>query len=422
MMDICRVVTGNTKVLISIAFLLVTCHLPPVTTDAAQVEYHEGLPIVHLTGSPYELGRQHGEALREEVRRSIGQVLRYFRSYLKIPLVRSMAANWWLDTAWAKAASFIPLDYVEELKGLSDGSGVPLRELYRLHAIPDRTYSCSNFAAWGRATAGGGLIHVRNLDWNIGAGIQQFAAIFVVQPTGKHAFVNVGWAGFVGVLTGMNDATISIGQIGADTVDATFRGEPMVFLMRRVLEEADDLEEAASLIVKARRTVGVNYVVADAKAKGAIALETTHQHARVFRADDVAEHAIPYARPIRDAVFRADTAIDPTIRDRQLASEGDPARAGLEEPGGSAYSIRYLGQAAGILAHYGTLDATTAQDIARNVAPSSNIQSVVFAWPALWVANAQGTQPAAQRHYHQLDVRRLLERAKQSVRKAISSG
>lgn len=385
------------------------CLVLGASTQAAQVEVIDGLPVVQLSGTPYEIGVQHGELLREEVRASVGRVLGYFRRYLKIPLVRSMAANWWLDTAWAKATPFIPPDYLEELKGLSDGSGVPLRELYRLHAIPDRTYSCSNFAAWGRATAGGQLIHVRNLDWNIDAGIQQFAAIFVVQPTGKHAFVNVGWAGFIGVLTGINDATISIGQIGAETVDATFRGEPMVFLMRRVLEEADDLEEAASLIVKARRTVGVNYVVADANAKGAVALETTHQHARVFHADDAAEHGIPYARPISDAVFRADTAIDPKIRDRQLASEGDPARAGLEEPGGSAYSIRYLGQAAGILAHYGTLDATTAQEIARNVAPSSNIQSAVFAWPDLWVANAQGTQPAAQRHYHQLDVRRLLK-------------
>lgn len=37
---------------------------------------------------------------------------------------------------------------------------------------------------------------------------------------------------------------ISVAQIGAKTVDKTLRGIPMPFLLRRVLEEASDLEEA----------------------------------------------------------------------------------------------------------------------------------------------------------------------------------
>ena len=47
--------------------------------------------------------------------------------------------------------------------------------------------------------------------------------------------------------------------------------------------------------------------------------------------------------------------------------------------------------------------------IARSVAPTSNVQSVVFAWPDLWVANAQGTTPAAQTPYHHLSATRLLQ-------------
>lgn len=379
-----------------------------VALEAAAGEQGGGLTVVHLSGNPYELGRQHGEALREEVQASVRRVLGYFRRYLKIPWLRALAVNWWLDQAWRQSRPFIPRDYLDELRGLSDGSGVPLQELYRLHAIPDRTYSCSNLAAWGRATAEGRLIHVRNLDWTIEAGVQRFPVVFVVRPTGKRAFVNIAWAGFIGVLTGVNDAQVSIGQIGAETVDAAFRGEPMTFLMRRVLEEAEDLEGAARTIRETHRTVGVNYVVADAKAKRALVLETTRRHMQVFEADDLAEHRVSYARPMVDAVFRADTAMDPTIRERQLASHGDPRRPGLEEPGGSAYEIRYLGQAAGLQAHFGGLDAASAQEIARAVAPSSNIQSVVFAWPEAWVANAEGMTPAAQTTYHHLDLAELL--------------
>jgi hypothetical protein len=183
----------------------------------------------------------------------------------------------------------------------------------------------------------------------------------------------------------------------------------MVFLMRRVLEEADDLEDAAALIAGAQRTVGVNYVVADASARRAVAIETTRRHVRVFQADDPAEREVAYARPMMDVVFRADTAMDPAIRDRQLASHGDPRRPGLEDPAGSsAYDTRYLGQAEGLSTSFGGLEGGRAQGIARAVAPGSNVQSVIFAWPDLWVANAHGTTPAVQTTYHRLNAQQLL--------------
>ena len=389
--------------------LLVACCLSlDLGAEAARVEEIDGLRVVRLSGTPYELGRQHGEALRDEVRAAVGQVLGYFRSYLKVPIVRSLAVNWWLDSAWDQARPFIPQAYQEELRGLADGSGVPLRELRRLHAIPERTY-CSNFAAWGGATSDGRLIHVRNLDWNIGAGIQRFPVVFVVRPATGHAFVNIGWAGFIGVLTGVNDAELSIGQIGAETKAITLRGEPMALLMRRVLEEADDVDEAAAIIRDAHRTVGVNYVIAQAKATRAVALETNAKSARLFEANDPAERSVPYARPMEQCVFRADAAIDPEIRERQTASDGDPRRPGLEMPGGSAYEVRYLGVADGLRKHYGRLDAARAQEIAKSIAPDSNIQSVIFAWPDLWIANAQGRTPAAQTTYHQLNAAALLQ-------------
>ena len=100
--------------------------------------------------------------------------------------------------------------------------------------------------------------------------------------------------------------------------------------------------------------------------------------------------------------------MDPAIRNRQIASGGDPRRPGLEDPSGSAYEVRYLGQAAGLHAQFGALDAEGARTIAQAVAPDSNIQSVVFAWPEAWIANAHGMIPAARTAYRHLDVAALL--------------
>jgi hypothetical protein len=148
--------------------------------------------------------------------------------------------------------------------------------------------------------------------------------------------------------------------------------------------------------------------VGDAKARQGLAIETTRRRACVFGADDPAEREVAYARPMADAVFRADTAMDPAIRDQQIASRGDPRRPGLEPPGGSAYTTRYLGQAAGLQANFGELDVERARDIARAVAPDSNVQSAIMAWPELWVANADGDTPAAQTAYHAYDLEELL--------------
>ena len=324
--------------------------------------------------------------------------------------MRNLAVNWWIDHSWRQAWPYIPTDYVEELQGLSDGSGVPLKEIWRMHAIPDRTYTCANFAAWGRATAGGRLIHMRNLDWTINAGIQRYPAVFVVRPAGKCAFINVGWAGFIGGLSGVSERGISIGQVGADTADASFAGIPMVFLMRRVLEQAATLDEAAYIIDRSPRTVGVNYVVADAREPRGLAIETTRHFAQIFSADDPREHRVTYARPVCDAVLRADTAVDTVIRDEQYASGGNPKQDGAEAPTGSAYEVRYVGQASRLQAAAGTLDVEGAKGIARAVAPASNVQSVIFAWPEVWVANADGATPAAQTAYYPLNAEELFNR------------
>ena len=152
-------------------FLCALVLSPPSAPAAPRVEQRDGLTIAYLEGSPYELGQQHGELLREAVREQISRTLQYIRSYLKIPVLRIWLGNWWLDRPWMVTRRFVPADYLEELRGLADGSGVPLRELWRFHALPDRTYACANLAAWGRATADGRLIHTRNLDWNIDIGM-----------------------------------------------------------------------------------------------------------------------------------------------------------------------------------------------------------------------------------------------------------
>jgi hypothetical protein len=68
-------------------------------------------------------------------------------------------------------------------------------------------------------------------------------------------------------------------------------------------------------------------------------------------------------------------------------------------PAGSAYEIRYKKHGELVKKYYGQIDPEIAKTIAREIAPRSNIQSVVYAFPDFWVANAKDDVPAAQTEY-----------------------
>jgi isopenicillin-N N-acyltransferase-like protein len=377
------------------------------TVPPGRLSFIEDLPVLYLEGSPYEIGYQHGSLMRQQVRASVRNAMAFADRQLGIPGLGRWIVRRKLDQAWKQMEPFVPPRYLEELKGLADGAGIPLVTLKRVHAIPDLTsVACASFAVSGSATLKGEMIHIRNLDWAIHSGIQDYAAILVVRPVGLKPFVNIGWLGFIGVITGINDRGISVAQIGAESADADLAGIPMPFLQRKVLEEADNLHEAVEIVRRADRTVGYNYLFADAQAKQAVALETTHSHCAVFWMGSEPEG--PYVESVADAIFRSDFALDEQVRQRQWAARGQPDRAGLESPvGSSAYDIRYRGQAALLRRFHGAVDPEVAMAIARAIAPNSNIQSVVFAYPRLWVANAQGNRPAASQRYREIDLRTL---------------
>ncbi len=366
------------------------------TVPSGELRWAGNLPVLHLRGTPYEMGYQHGILLRREVRASVKNILSYADRQLRVPALGRMIARKKLDRAWSRMKPHVPERYLEEMQGLADGAGIPLRLIQEVHALPDLTsVACASSVAGGAATVDGRLIQIRNLDWAIQSDVQRYAALIVEEPAGRKPFVNIGWLGFVGVLSGINRDGLSVAQIGAESVDTNLRGVPMPFLLRRVLEEAGNLKEAAKIIETGPRTMGYNYLFADAKAKDAVALETTRQNFVSF--------------PMQgDRLLRSDLALDPLIRDLQLACQGDPYRIGPESPqGSSAYEVRYRGQSALLERFHGRIDPEVAMAVARAVAPPTNIQSVVYAYPQIWVATARGRQPAAEGVYQQVDLDRL---------------
>ena len=357
------------------------------TVASGELRWVGDMPVLRLSGSPYDMGYQHGTLLRREVRASVDNIMAFADQQLGVPGLGRVMARRKLDRAWKQMKPHVPDRILEEMQGLADGAGIPLRALQRVHALPDLTSTtCASSVVAGPATGDGRLIQIRNLDWAIQSNVQRYAALMVYEPKGKRPFVSIGWLGFIGVLSGINRSGISVAQIGAETRDTNLRGVPMPFLLRRVLEESDDLKQAVQIIEQGPRTVGYNYLFADAKARSAVALETTRQHSAVFWMGQ------------ENRLVRSDYPLDPVVRG--LQTEESPEKT-------NAYRVRYRGQQILLERFNGKINPEVAMAIARAIAPSSNIQSVVYAYPQIWVASAVRRRPAAQGSYQQVELEEL---------------
>ncbi|MGD9498012.1 MAG: C45 family autoproteolytic acyltransferase/hydrolase [Armatimonadota bacterium] len=244
--------------------------------------------LLHLWGDPYQMGYAHGALCREQVRGFYERLLGAAEQF-----GASMAL---IDAAWAQMRPHVPERYLDEMRGLADGAGIDVQMVERAHAVPDLSeFHCTFFAAWGDATADGHLHQIRALDYEMNAGIQDQPALFVCEPEGHNAFVNIGWLGFIGCVSGMSAQHIALSEIGdhfGDEVE-TLAGIPMPFLMRRVLEEASSLDEALAIFEGAPRTSSFLYCIGDAEIPDARSLRTSHEFCEVWAPDDYGELALP---------------------------------------------------------------------------------------------------------------------------------
>ena len=379
------------------------------------LETVEGLPVIHLKGSAYEMGYQQGALAREHVAASVGSFQRLLQMVHDDTGVPAFVFNLLLDGLYRRSASYIPPYQIRELEGLADASGVDIRILRRMHVMSElEQRNCSSFAVFGKATEGGKLYHGHNMDWDMSIGLQDQAALFLYEPDNGIPFAAFGYFGMVGHSSGMNMNGVSIGVIGAVTKDSRYVGIPFMSLLRDVLQNAHGLDEASAILASAHRTVGYNYVFSCADTPSAKAYETSaHQYAAF--SDNDPKETVEYAIRIESAVFRADEAMDPTVRRSQRCARGYPNMP----YGCNSYDHRYKGMATRIQQNYGRIDAQTALSILKSVAmDGTNLHSVLCNTTdrEMWVARARGMEDACKQHYIHIDLKQQFLRPDQRAR------
>ncbi len=128
------------------------------------------LPLIHVSGTPYQIGCQIGESCRDQVRRSLENVRALmYRAYDQLQL------NW--DGARNQARKYLPFalerypQYVEEMRGIADGAGCELDDLMVLNALEAVTSDalhltkCTSIAVSPERSENGHVLLAHNEDW-----------------------------------------------------------------------------------------------------------------------------------------------------------------------------------------------------------------------------------------------------------------
>lgn len=346
-----------------------------------ELRWVDGHRVALLKGTPEEVGKAHGELLRDESLACIDSVLYAFGTAQTISSGRWFRED--LATAYTRLKPHIPERHLAETRALANALQLDPALVEAVNVFPEM-FHCSGFALFGKATRDGKLYHGRVLDYMTEIGLQDAATTFVVSVDGQIPFANVGYAGFIGSVSGMNVESISLGEMGGKG-EGHWDGVPMATLMRRALEECHTLDDVMTLWRDSPRTCEYYYVFADGKTNRAVGVAAVPE-------------SVEFIQP-----GQSHDRLGEGIADAVVLSAGNRLQTLRER----------------VQEKYGQFDVDLGQWLmSRPVAMTSNLHNVLFV-PAdgvLYVANADHAHCAAERPYIRVDVKKLVDEMSESAR------
>ena len=248
-----------------------------------------GLFELYVEGDPFERGVINGKLTKELVVRQeehFGEQIfkmvpsKFNRGFLK-DLIGFFNRN--LDKNVAE-------EYKDEIYGISFSAsekfqylGTNYQRLLNYHAAHDIGHAiqnlalvgCTSFGTWDARSADSTMIIGRNFDFYVGDKFSEDKIVAFFNPTQGHKFMTVTWGGFIGAVSGMNDAGMSV-TINAAKSDYPFASAtPVSIVTREILQYAKNIKEAIAIAKSRKMFVSESFLVASAADNKAVIIEKT---------------------------------------------------------------------------------------------------------------------------------------------------
>jgi len=282
--------------------------------DGGWLEEKNGIKILHLNGSYYEMGYQHGFLLKDDIHA-------VFNAFCNWATDKEFSYENLLEK-WNIMKPILPQCYIDEMSGVADASGLSLENISVLNVGFYLIINCGSFAAWGSATTDEKLLQVRSHDLSITIKdpdtetyLVETQVLIVRESVGSYSSVSPSEPGMVSVSDGFNEKEIAVGMLSSWSNDETVKGIGVGFRVRMVLDFAASIYDAIDILVS-NKTLGYNFIVSDGKIPIGFAVEATANLSYAGTWDTLSESTPPFWK-IENVVRRANLFINKTTADTQ---------------------------------------------------------------------------------------------------------
>jgi len=249
--------------------------------------------VLHLKGTSFERGLQHGTLMRYRVRDTIN----FYRMLPEALAAKTAPPGSWKYRAVSKlkrklACRFIKgrdSDALEEMRGLAVGLGMKPEHLAEVLVLGD-VFQSFGVSAESRRRPGpvlpglgctsavretpGSLLFARNFDfWGAGYWDENPAILFHHPDKGK-AFCSITTAGLpTSGVTAINEDGLAVAVHQHGSLDSNPKGTPIMDIAHSIVRTAGTVEEAVDVTSRFRATGGWTIVIAGGLTHKAVALE-----------------------------------------------------------------------------------------------------------------------------------------------------
>lgn len=256
---------------------------------------------VELSGTPYEMGLQHGTACGEAVCAAIENVVygRQIDGSHRERVVRQMERN--VERVFPEA--------LEEMQGIADGAGLKRDDILAYASCMEvgRTaIGCTNVAL---RTAEHDVVHYKSND--VGRDSIGTYVFWDIRPDKGHPFICVSGPGAPWMGPGVNDTGLTFGGSSIMNSDQDWEnGIPTNLLQRYLLQYCADVEEGIALCKSTPvMNHGMNIMLTD-PGGNAVVVERSATRMAVRRMED-------------DSIWCANHYVTPEMRDVDSRTNAD---------------------------------------------------------------------------------------------------
>ncbi len=255
-----------------------------------------GLYELYVEGEPFEMGVINGKLTKELVVRQeehfSEQIYKMVPSEFNRGFLKDFIGffNRNLDKNIAK-------EYLDEIYGVSFSAsdkfqylGTNYERLLNYHAAHDIGHAlqnlalvgCTSFGTWDARSADSTMIIGRNFDFYVGDKFSEDKIVAFINPAKGHKFMTVTWGGFIGAISGMNDAGLSVTINAAKSDYPLASATPVSIVTREILQYAGNISEAIAIAKSRKMFVSESFLVASAADNKAVIIEKTPHDLDVY--------------------------------------------------------------------------------------------------------------------------------------------